>query len=275
MLKLLFLLKGFFVFFIDLYKSKYIIYQLVKRDFQNRYLGSFVGFLWVLIQPTVYIAIMWFVLAFGLKPGNVGSSAVPYHLWFISGLVPWLFLSELMSAGTNSIIEYSYLIKKVVFRSSIIPMIKIFSSLIIHLFMVIILIFVFLLSGFKPNIYWFQIPYYLFSATFLLFGFSWLTSSLSVFIKDVPQIVAVLLQVFFWGTPIIWQYQMLPERFAFIYKFNPIFFIIKGYRDSFLGQSWFWQNQQETFVFWGFSLLLFGVGAAVFKKLKPHFADVL
>ncbi|NQT57505.1 MAG: ABC transporter permease [Bacteroidetes bacterium] len=275
MLKLFKLLRDFFVFFVDLYKSKYIIYQLVKRDFQNRYLGSFVGFVWVLIQPSVYIFIMWFVLAFGLKPGNVGSGDIPYHLWFISGLVPWLFLSELMSAGTNSIIEYSYLIKKVVFRSSIIPMIKIFSSLIIHFFMVILLSFVFLVSGFTPNIYWIQIPYFLFSATFLLFGFSWLTSSLSVFIKDVPQIVAVLLQVFFWGTPIIWQYQMLPERFAFIYKFNPVFYIIKGYRDSFLGQSWFWQNQLETFVFWGFSLILFGAGAAVFKKLKPHFADVL
>jgi ABC-type polysaccharide/polyol phosphate export permease len=274
-MRFLHLIRDLKLFIFSLYKSKYIIYQLVKRDFQNKYLGSFVGFIWVFIQPAVYISVLWFVLAFGLKPGNLGNANTPYHWWLIAGLIPWMFMSELLSAGTNSIIEYSYLIKKVVFRSSIIPLIKILTSLIIQLFFVVLLALIFIVSKINPTLHWLQVFYYLFSAVMLLLGSLWLSSSLAVFIKDVSQVVNVIVQVLFWVTPIIWYYKTFPESIKPLYFYNPLFYIIQGYRDSFLNQVWFWEHPHETIFFWSFTLVIFIIGAIVFRKLNPHFADVL
>lgn len=269
------LILNFFEFILSLYKNNYIIKQLVIRDFKGKYLGSFLGFLWGFIQPAVYIFVLWFVFVYGLKTGSLAGSDTPYHLWFITGLVPWMFMSELLGAGTNSIIEYSYLIKKVVFRSSIIPLIKVFTALIMQFFFIVLLVTVYFVSGSYPTIFWLQIIYYLFAAVFLLTGLLWLLSSLAVFIKDVPQIVTVITQILFWATPILWFYKTFPESIRPLYQLNPFFYIIQGYRDSFLSQAWFWEHRFETIYFWLFSIVIFIIGSITFRRLKPHFADVL
>lgn len=268
-------LKDFLSFFMSLFQNRYVIKQLVKRDFQNKYLGSFVGLLWVFIQPTVYIFVLWFVLVYGLKTGRVAGSDTPYYLWFITGVVPWMFISELLTQGTNSILEYSFLIKKVVFRSSIIPLIKIITSTIIHLFFILLLCIIYIIGNYYPTLYWFQLLYYLFAAIVLLTGFAWLLSSLSVFVKDIPQIVNVIVQILFWATPILWYYKTFPDSITPLYKFNPFFYIIQGYRDSFFNQVWFWEHKFETIYFWIFSIVIFIAGSYTFRRLKPHFADVL
>ena len=268
------LFKDFYFFLLSLFQSRYIISQLVKRDFQNKYLGSFVGLLWVFLQPAIYIFVLWFALSVGLKTGNIEEN-IPYHLWLISGLVPWMFMSELMGAVTNSISEYAYLIKKVMFRSSIIPIIKVFTSIIIQLFFIGLVSVVFIISKIDPTIYWFQVFYYLFAAVCFLLGFIFLTSSLSVFVKDIPQIVNVIIQIMFWLTPIIWYYKNFPQNIKPVYSFNPLFYIIRGYRDSFLSRAWFWEHRGTTIFFWVFTLSLSVIGSTVFRKLKPHFADVL
>ena len=126
------ILKSLCYFFLSLYQQKYIIGQLVKRDFQNKYLASYIGLSWAFIQPTVSILVIWFAFTFGLRVGKT-QSVLPFAPWFICGMIPWLFISETISSTANSLIEYSYLIKKTSFKVAIIPFIKIFTSLIIHL----------------------------------------------------------------------------------------------------------------------------------------------
>jgi len=109
----------------------------------------------------------------------------------------------------------------------------------------------------------------------LVCGLSWITSSLTVFIKDTGQIVAMLMQIGFWATPIFWNIKTVPEKYHNLISFNPAFYIIQGYRNSFMSQTWFWEHSEHALYFWIFTLGVFVIGAILFLKLRPHFADVL
>ncbi len=174
---------GDFVLFLsDIIKNRAIIYELTKQDFKTKYLGSYLGLIWAFVNPTITLMIFWFVFQFGFK--SKPSAGVPFILWLMSGMVPWFFFSESVSNGMNSVLEKSFLVQKVVFRVSILPIIKILSSLIIHVFFICFLFVMFLCYGFQPHLYNVQVFYYLFAMIVLLQGLSWMTSSLIIFLKD-------------------------------------------------------------------------------------------
>jgi lipopolysaccharide transport system permease protein/teichoic acid transport system permease protein len=106
-------------------------------------------------------------------------------------------------------------------------------------------------------------------------GLSFAVSALHVFIRDVGPIVSVALQVGFWATPIFWDVNIMPLKVQFIFKLNPMFYIIQGYRESFIYFHPFWTHPYQTLYFWIITSLVFVIGALIFKKLKPQFADVL
>ncbi|MNI39229.1 Teichoic acid translocation permease protein TagG [compost metagenome] len=190
-------------------------------------------------------------------------------------MIPWNFFADSLNSSSNSIIEYSYLVKKVVFRVSILPIVKIYSALFVHFFFILFLFVMFMFYGYSPSIYYLQLPYYLGSMIVLVIGLSWLTASLAVFLKDVGQIVAMLIQFGFWLTPIFYSLEIVPDKYAFILKLNPMFYIIEGYRETFIYNKWFWEHPNLTLNFWVVTIIILTVGIVLFKKLKPHFADVL
>jgi len=96
-----------------------------------------------------------------------------------------------------------------------------------------------------------------------------------LFFKDLGQLINIFLQIGIWATPIMWSYNIIPEKYQWIVKLNPMLYIVEGYRDSFINNIWFWEKQIQTIYFWLISLSLFFMGAIIFKRLKPHFADVL
>jgi lipopolysaccharide transport system permease protein/teichoic acid transport system permease protein len=109
----------------------------------------------------------------------------------------------------------------------------------------------------------------------LSLGLGWIVSSLNVFIRDVGQIVGVLLQIGFWATPIFWDIDIMPLKIQTIFKLNPVFYLVQGYRESFIYFSPFWRHPYQTLYFWIVAAFIFTGGAWLFKKLKPQFADVL
>ena len=260
-------------FAMDIFCGRELLWEMTKKDFQVRYLGSYLGILWAFIQPVVTVLIFWFVFEVGFKSRPVDS--FPFILWLVTGMFPWFFISDSISSATGSITENSYLVKKVVFRVSLLPVIKLFSALIIHLFFVGILILMYAVYGFWPTLYTVQVIYYIFATSCLLLGISWLTSAIAVFLKDVGQIVGMLLQFSFWGTPIFWSVAMVPEQYDLLFKLNPFFYLIDGYRNCFIYHKWFWELPQLSLYYWGVTGLLMICGAVTFKKLRPHFADVL
>jgi ABC-type polysaccharide/polyol phosphate export permease len=252
-----------------------ILKILIRRDFEGRYLSSIIGLPWAFIQPAVYVFVVWFAFTFGLKVSTT-TSGLPYAPWLILGLIPWLFISQTMIVSAMSIFEYGYLIKKASIPIAMIPIIKIFSGMIVHIIlMTLIIIIMILFYGIYPSVYWFQFIYYLFSMTVLLSGIAWFISSINVFIKDMAHIVNIVVTMLFWATPIIWPYSMLHGNLKYVALLNPFFYITEGYRYTFIENHWFFEFPEMNFFFWSFTLLIFILGAFTFNKLKPYFADVL
>ncbi|MBQ3727067.1 MAG: ABC transporter permease [Selenomonadaceae bacterium] len=266
-------MKKFYTLIHDLIINRKLLWQMTKRDFRQRYLGSYLGILWAFIQPTITVFIFWFVFQVGFKAVPVNN--FPFILWLICGMFPWFFLSESIQSATYSVTESAFLVKKIDFRVELLPILKIISALVVHIFFVAVLFAMFAAYGYPPTIYNLQIIYYFFAMICLSLGLSWLTSSLTVFMRDIRQLVAMLLQFGFWGTPIFWNLKMIPEQFHFILKLNPAYYLVEGYRQSFIYHEWFWEHIYLTTYFWLLTAAVMFLGAWCFKKLRPHFADVL
>ncbi|MFA7685212.1 MAG: ABC transporter permease [Candidatus Gracilibacteria bacterium] len=273
------LIKGFYAFAHEIYENRFVIGQLVKRDYKNRYLGSFLGFVWTIIQPVVMILVLWCVFVLGFKSGPMAGGSgqvIPFIAWLSVGIIAWNFFAEAFPSSTNVFQEYSYLVKKINFKIAILPIVKLLSSFVTHLIFIIIGIVILLVSGVSVSWYWIQVLYYLAAMMILLLGLSWVASSLQVFVKDISQVVNVVLQFGFWLTPVVWNFDIVPKEWQFWFKLNPMFYIVDGYRKSFLFEEAFWKDQQLLgLYFWGFTLIVLILGVFLFRKLRPHFADVL
>lgn len=130
----------------ELYDNRRLIWRLSKNDFKKRYAGSYLGIVWALIQPVVTVVMYWFVFQnfMGAKAEVLsgGDTAVPYFLFLAAGLCPWFFFSEALMCGTTALLEYNYLVKKVVFKISILPIIKIIACLFIHAFFILVVMII-------------------------------------------------------------------------------------------------------------------------------------
>lgn len=249
------------------------MYDLTRRDFKNRYTGSFLGLLWAFLEPLAMMGIMWAVFSIGLRVKPKGD--IPFVAYLFTGQTAYNLFFAAVASSSNVIREFSFLVKKVKFRVAILPIVKINSAIILHLIFLLIVIAILLINKIPITIYWFQSLYYMCSCIFLLLGLGWLLSALGVFIRDITHVVQILLNFGFWLTPIFWDAKMVPEQYKVFLFLNPMYYIVQGYRDSFLYQIPFWQHPYQTCYFWSLALALLLTGILVFKKLRPHFADVL
>jgi lipopolysaccharide transport system permease protein/teichoic acid transport system permease protein len=266
--------KEFYRFLKHILENRELLQVLVKNDFKKQYLGSYLGIVWAFLQPLVFIVVIWFVFEVGFR-ANPTTDGTPFFLWLICGMIPWFFISSTLIKGTGSIVSNAFLVKKVAFRVSILPLVEIGSALMIHLGLVGFLIISFLLYGYTPTIYWLQLPFYIGCSVLLLLGLLWLTSAIRVFIKDVGNFINVLMQIGFWVTPIFWSLDMIPQAYQWLLKLNPVYYIVQGYRDTFITQTWFWEDTQMLVYYLTVSLFTLSFGAVVFKRLRTHFGDVL
>jgi len=261
-------------FFLAIYDKRSILYELAKRDFQQQYMGSYLGFVWVYLQPLLFITVLYLVFTFGFRSGS-SSEGVPFAVYLISGMIAWFYIAENLNAGANVIRQHSFLLKKVDFRLSMLPIVKLLSSSIPHIFFIMIAILVAGLNGIYPTFYTFQVLYYFGAMVALLLGLSWLSSSTNIFVPDVSKIVSVIVTFGFWLTPIFWNISKIPEQYQWIIKLNPANYIVQGYRDSIIAHIGFWEKPYEALYFWTVTGITLWLGITVFKKLRPHFAEVV
>ena len=158
---------------------------------------------------------------------------------------------------------------------SILPIIKIIAATFIHVFFIGVLLLVAALYGYYPTIYTIQIVYYSFCLFIFVLALCYSTCSIVVFFRDLGQIINIALQIGMWATPILWNINTLSGKWVVILKLNPLVYIVNGYRSAIYEREWFFQDFFSTMYFWIVTVVLFGIGAAVFKRLKVHFADVL
>ena len=263
----------------ELWQSRKLIWKLAKNDFKTRYAGSYLGRIWAFVQPVVTVVLYWFVFDYVMQAKKEFMSEgvdVPYLVWLMAGLVPWFYFSEAINNGMTSLLEYSYLVKKVVFKVSIIPIIKIIAASFTHLFFVCFLLVVYFGYGYSPSLYLLQLIYYSFCMFLFVLAISYSTCAIVIFFRDLTQLVNIALQIGMWVTPILWNITRFDNpTIQSILKINPVFYIVNGYRSALFEHTWFWQDFYSTMYFWIVTVVVFGVGALVFKRLKVHFSDVL
>lgn len=262
---------------VQIYQNKKLALTLAKNDFKTKYAGSYLGMIWAFIQPVVTILVYWFVFSVGLKAGNEGD--YPYVLFIVVGIIPWFFFSDSLNGGTNAMTDYNYLVKKVVFNIDILPFVKVLSAFFVHCFFIAFALILCTCMGHHPTIYTVQLIYYIFCNFVFVLGLSYLSSAIVVFFRDLGQFINIfILQVGVWLTPIMWNAnKMLSPTALKLFKINPMFYIVSGFRDSVLDKNWFWTGDRLlwTIYFWIITILVFGLGVKIFRRLKIHFADVL
>lgn len=271
------MLKTIFSLPADVYKNRRLVFKLARNDFKTKYAGSYLGTVWAFIQPVVTIFVYWFVFTIGFR-SNTDALPVPFVLYLVAGIVPWFFFQDALIGGTNSLLEYNYLVKKVVFNISVLPVVKIVSALFVHGFFVLFTILLYSFYGWYPDWYYVQIVYYSACAFILVLGLVYATSAVVVFFRDLTQMIGIGLQVGVWFTPIMWVAETSlegHEPLQRILQINPMYYIVAGYRDTFIFKRWFFERPMWTLYFWVFTLACFFVGNVIFKRLRVHFADVL
>lgn len=246
--------------------------QLSRNDIKAKYANSLFGIVWAFAMPLVTILVFWYVFQLGFK--NLPVDDAPYILWFSAAYIPWIFFVDFTTAGCNSLVEYSFLVKKIKFDICNIPFIKMISALFVHLFFIGFLFVMYFIYGNHPSLYNLQVLYYSLCVCVLGLGLTWLLSSINVFFKDLNSFYNIVIQIGFWVTPILWnESTMVDEGVKKVLSFNPMHYVVNGYRDSLLFDKWFWEKPYETIVFWATAIVFMVIGKIVFSKLQPFFAD--
>lgn len=264
------------VYFIkNLFRIRFMIKAMAIRELKVTYVGSFFGFFWAVINPLSQILIYGVVFGYFLKgkpPPEYGTDS--YFLYLVAGLIPWQFFAQTIGSSSGVLLSYRNLIKRAAgFPSEVLPIVTVISNVISQAVSIILLFII--VIGFthsiSPNM--FLVFVYLFFISIICVGIGWILSSLTVFLRDIPQVIGLILTGMFFFTPIFYSPSIVPPKILFVMKFNPMYHVIEGYRLAVLGDKFLPLPDFGYLVI--VSLAIFGAGGVMFRKLKPEFAEVL
>jgi ABC-type polysaccharide/polyol phosphate export permease len=264
-------LKEVIEFFQHIYLQRYVILTLSRRDFERKYIKNFLGMIWAVIDPFAFVVILYIV--FGARYGNSSATGVPFVVYLLCGYIAYDLFNSISSL-TQVVKDHSFLLKKVDFRVSILPIIRMFSNLMVHAIVLVICIIILFFNHITPTVYWIQLLYYLLAISVFLVSTAWFTSSVYLFFPDISNVIGIITRVLFFLTPIFYTIDGFSHTAQMILKLNPLYYIVNGYRDSLLYGKGFWEHPVLTGYFWMVTLLMLITGMLVFRKLRPHFADV-
>lgn len=257
-------------FLFRIWQHRNTLWLMIERDFKSRYVGSFAGILWSIIHPLmlVFVYTLIFSLIFGRRIGET-----PFALWLFCALLPWIMFTEIVKGSAGVIEKNKNLITKTSFHSEILPLVVIGAAVTGHLIGFGVLISLLILCGQSIGLYMLTIPFYLLCLILFSLGLSWIVAALNVFIKDIGQAVNVVLQLWFYLCPIIYPASIIPEKYYFMLRLNPMYFITEGYRNALLNNKGI--PVIDSLYFLGITLLLLFIGGWTFRRLKGQFAEIL
>ena len=257
-----------------LFERRALIAELVRRDFQQRYVGSAAGWLWGVVHPLVLLGSWIFIFQICLKMTlPAGSLTQNYPLFLFGGILPWLLFQETVTRSAPSMVENANLITRTVFPSEVLPVSIFLSSMIHHLIAIglFAITSVVVLHRLSPMIL--LLPFYMLLLGLFSVGVAWILSSLHVYLRDTAQVLSVIMTLLFWFTPIMISERQIPQRFRPLLYWNPLSWFVRAYRERLLSDAW--PDWQELAVMLAYSLVAFLLGGLFFRHLKRGFADVL
>ena len=251
------------------------VFQLAAADIIKTYRGSALGWTWAVIKPSVTIFVYWFAFTVGLRAAEP-FNGYPFFLWLISGIVPWFYISEMLTQGSSTLKRYDYLVTKIKFPVSTISTFVSLSKLYVHLALVAVVTIIFLISGYPLDIYFLQLPIY--AGLMFIFFTAWslFAAPLSAVSKDFSNVISSLVTAIFWMSGILWDANSVHIPWIRnLLMFNPVTFVANGYRNVFIYKRWFFED--------GFGLAAFGVvlvlmvvtSVYTYHRLRRDIADVL
>jgi lipopolysaccharide transport system permease protein len=261
-------------FLANLFSRRDLLLQMVRRDFERRFIGSAAGWLWGIFHPLATLACWTFVFNYSLGvkvPPYQGTEN--YTLFLLCGFMPWMLFQETVQRSATALVENGNLITKTLFPSELIPVSIFLSSLVNHLLTLALALTAIAWAGvdlsFKPVA---LIGYILLIGLFSI-GVSWFVSSLHVFLRDTAQVTIIVLTIWMWLTPIFMTADQVKGPLRGLLLKNPLSYAATGYRDLLRRLS---PPSGVEFVWLAASaVLVFVIGGLVFRQLKPGFADVL
>lgn len=255
-----------------------LLRTLVRRDLDARYKGSVLGNLWPLVnqlsQLLIYTYVFSIVLNVKLSLKGLPPNNITFGLWLFAGLLPWIAFTGGLSQAAGSVVNQPNLVKKVVFPLGLLPLVPILATFIESSFGLMALIVLVAVVTHTLHATLGLLPIVWLPQLLLTAGLGYLAASLTVFLRDIPQTLAVILNLWFYLTPIVYPISAIPEEWrVWVFWLNPMTAIVEVYRDLILvGEVRHWGE-------WGVasavSILLFYVGLKCYRKLRPAFADVL
>ena len=254
--------------FKSLYDYRELLKTSVKKDIGGKYKHSFLGVLWSFVNPLLQIIVYAIIF-----PLIMRSNIEYYVVFMVCGLIPWNYFSTVINRASFTMIENGNILKKVYFPREILPLSVVTSETITFLISSIIIVGFVLGYGLGITINIVFYPTLLFVQFVLLLGISLFVSSITVYFRDLQHFIGVLLQLFFYATPIVYAVESIPENFQWILKYNPMTYIIEGYRDIF-----YYQTMPEIgtlLIVLVIGILLCVTGYIVFNKLQKKFAEEL
>ncbi|MBN1551429.1 ABC transporter permease [bacterium] len=267
--------------FIEVFRCRALIQALVVRELKARYRGSILGFLWSLLNPFLLMLVYWLVFSVYLRYDNLEN----YHVFLFCGLLPWIWFSSSLLEGCNSIIAGASLVKKVLFPAEILPIVVVLSNL-IHFFLALPILIVFLIvTGINSGFNILGFPIIVFVQLLFTLGLVLLISAVSVHLRDIQQILANVVTLWFFLTPIIYPASSLPPKakdYMFFMVLNPMWHIMEGYHHVFLKSMVFKDGNPllaSGFPWYGllgvtvFSIFLIVISYHVFSRFKSSFSE--
>lgn len=256
-----------------------LLATLVRRDLESQYKGSILGNLWPLLNQLSQLLIYTYVFSIVLKvklnlAGFPENSDITFGVWLFAGLLPWSAFTSGLIKSAVSVVGQPNLVKKVVFPLGLLPLVPILTAFIESSLGLAALIVIVAVSSQKLNATLCLLPLVWMPQLLLTAGLGYLTAGLTVFLRDIPQTLGVILNFWFYLTPIVYPASVIPEQWrGAIFWLNPMAAISEVYRDLILlGEVKHWGE-------WGVATLIsaaiFCGGLIVYRRLRPAFADVL
>jgi len=258
----------------NLVERRALVAQLVRRDFRTRYVGSSAGWLWGVVHPIVQLLIWIMVFKYWigatLGPDEVTTN---YPLFLFCGILPWWLFQETVTRSAGSLVEQSNLITRTVFPSEVVAVSIFLSSMIHHLIAVALAIMTVAVwqKTLSPMIL--LLPVYMLFVGLFAVGVGWVASSLHVYLRDTAQAFLVIVNLWFWITPIMLSEASIKGPLHALVRWNPMSWMVNAYRHRLLSNQW--PDWRELAVLAAYSITMFILGGLFFRHLKRGFADVL
>jgi lipopolysaccharide transport system permease protein len=258
----------------NLVERRSLLFQLVRRDFEKRFVGSVIGWIWGLIHPLVLLLSWTFVFSVCLRM-ELGPEAPTrnYPLFLFAGMLPWLLFSDAVLRSSTSLIDHANLITKTVFPAEIVPVSVFLSSLVSHAMALALLIVTVAVVENKFGIALVFLPLYMFLLGMFAVGLGWIVASLQVYVRDSSQMLSVVFTFWFWLTPIFITEDLFPPEVRFLLVGNPLAYVVRAYRDILLSRGL--PDFHDLGIIAVAAVVTFVVGGAFFRHMKRGFADVL